>query len=1813
MPVWTLCIGSIRWHRRKAVAEFFLAFDEVISTNHKSMEIDAMSTESTVAAIAQLRALWATESTDRFCTHSLPSFLHKMYFNANETQCIDSEITHFLNAIQSLCALEKTSHSDAKTTSNDSKKNDNAYCGYIFQKNDLAFNCKTCQTDETCVICFNCYENSDHAGHEIYFHTTLPGGMCDCGDAEAWKPTGFCTTHSQESFVDENAKERYTLSSLSIAMGTHVKSPRNYTEEWLSTSSVLSVRSLDTCEWQLVTHLFANLIEIVGLLAVQIAGSFEIPSVTIQGRKDLEHYWSTCGRHVQANERNLAKIFHLRISNDDIHSDNELVHSLIEKRIHSARQLTNTIDTQGSTIVRSNMTLYEATELMQAFQAEGWHVSIISERHLAQEKMILNVLKWLQKCVENETYQIVFCQQLFLTNNCSPPLKVWLSSDPFYRKELALELYDLYLKLQTEKAIKVAFSWGFMSVYEPLMIRYISGIGTQRESIFQYGVQLFTTPSIVTAIHHPNTFDILKLLLNLLLSAIESAKVCVSEVSSSIPFTCDDSRSIDCGHFVLRYSRCTYLMDHLGYVLHIPSMAHEMLSRDDILDLWFSFLRQTQHLDAQKWIDETQAHVTFESQKWHAAFSFQTQIHRLCVTLCRSLCTNHSTSSVDIPKVFECIWKHMYASQSIMRFIRSHWENKTSSVFTLEPKSMVQYDMLGSSVPVSFHYPLHTMFGLFLRQLESTECRQKLLSTSLPCDLQNTIDAKQLVSALFEFPLRTLIFSAHIQSGLWVRNGQIMSQQLLYYTNLPWCCSFRDIDVFLIQMAVTTTEKDVFLSMFFNRFGLTDVVENLVNPQTDVPDATCARFGRDRIITLLENALQTLLWIITQSVVSTCSSDCILRRELVHRLAVEPRTRSQLFDKTLLPHLESLHVDAILNDIGVPIPTRDIAEPCRYTLKKNVWRNEYDPIFFHISRAGHEKAQLNRYEAIFREWKLNDAPIPLISNLEHESFSELYDVTLDANLIGILRALLEIAFHKACGHTDTENRLCSDAVLTYVLHLLNVAVLRIRRTECRETVKYFRFGPKEFAFVDAKSVKRQRVSQHIVETVDVHEASLLALLHRYSHFLCDDFQAHKVTISVMKWLLTTLKELDPYCRLFLESHEEHTSMCPPSCKKELQKRIQQNAIDAMRSRQQAFTESNTFAALESTVKVALDEEDSPDCIICSQCKPHASIMYIGHMQPSRVATHTSMECGDAKSFDVFISLCGHAVHLICWKEYMTSVRPQRTLRVEEDRLAMNVNANIAFDAFASEFLCPMCQSLSSLLIPFVPPRASDRKAMEKVLSLRENTFHVRQWLARDLLQSVRETPRRIDVHKEAMESFGRSFVPLETAKDVEPLDMCRHMWQAVASTWTLLQLHGVSMATYPFNSMETQLSHLQISDNTTEKALGIALSPFSDQQLDPCTPRDDAKANQLLRALSSAHILFENAEISCSHFVSFLNVLQPHAKKPLFENDLFLLTVAICGSMLFEKAHVLRTIRSFAVLCMAQTALQIARWEHQMDTENVSTDEDAVDILIQRLCVAADIPFARKTPFRRHLFVCNMSRHLRQMTMLCRAIFRGIDDPDAREYANFVSSLRLTSDLHQLSVQLGIPSVQAVIDDVELMDLLQAHASNGMNGLRSLPIRTIPRVEYATITMIPLPASFVTLYARIMRKTPCPSTLDVMENPAICMICGTIVCGGTDCCRQNGKGACTRHAANCGEGVGCFFLVRSTWTLLLDNARSCYFPSVYVDAFGEDDVYLRRGRPLHLSNRRRTALLRLYGSHQIRHFVSRDRQTSEQFIRSNYF
>ncbi|XWS55658.1 hypothetical protein CRYUN_Cryun09bG0020100 [Craigia yunnanensis] len=130
--------------------------------------------------------------------------------------------------------------------------------------------------------------------------------------------------------------------------------------------------------------------------------------------------------------------------------------------------------------------------------------------------------------------------------------------------------------------------------------------------------------------------------------------------------------------------------------------------------------------------------------------------------------------------------------------------------------------------------------------------------------------------------------------------------------------------------------------------------------------------------------------------------------------------------------------------------------------------------------------------------------------------------------------------------------------------------------------------------------------------------------------------------------------------------------------------------------------------------------------------------------------------------------------------------------------------------------------------------------------------------------------------------------------------------------------------------------------------------------------------------------------------------------------------------------------------------------------------------------------------------------------------------------------------------------------------------------------------------LMSLPPVYQDLLQRYIKQC-CPNCKAVLDEPVLCLLCGRLCSSSCKpCCRESG---CIAHAMTCGAGIGVFLLIRRTTILLQRCARQAPWlpwppwPSPYLDAFGEEDIEMHRGKPLYLNEERYAALTYMVASH----------------------
>ena len=177
-----------------------------------------------------------------------------------------------------------------------------------------------------------------------------------------------------------------------------------------------------------------------------------------------------------------------------------------------------------------------------------------------------------------------------------------------------------------------------------------------------------------------------------------------------------------------------------------------------------------------------------------------------------------------------------------------------------------------------------------------------------------------------------------------------------------------------------------------------------------------------------------------------------------------------------------------------------------------------------------------------------------------------------------------------------------------------------------------------------------------------------------------------------------------------------------------------------------------------------------------------------------------------------------------------------------------------------------------------------------------------------------------------------------------------------------------------------------------------------------------------------------------------------------------------------------------------------------------------------------------------------------------------------------------------------------------------AIAGSGREALRAWLAgapAAVPAPPLRAPTLLQLPELYQDLFLELSDR-PCVACRRVPDEPALCLSCGRLVCCAGACCAlsHGGRRECSTHAAACGAGTAFYLLVRTTKLLLLRGSRRCLYPSPYLDAHGEEDPHLRRGRPLFLNAERYAHVRRLWataGADADTHCLHTSRAGAEHF------
>ncbi|RID43051.1 hypothetical protein BRARA_J02887 [Brassica rapa] len=610
---------------------------------------------------------------------------------------------------------------------------------------------------------------------------------------------------------------------------------------------------------------------------------------------------------------------------------------------------------------------------------------------------------------------------------------------------------------------------------------------------------------------------------------------------------------------------------------------------------------------------------------------------------------------------------------------------------------------------------------------------------------------------------------------------------------------------------------------------------------------------------------------------------------------------------------------------------------------------------------------------------------------------------------------------------------------------------------------------------------------------------------------------------------------------------------------------------------------------------------------------------------------------------VYLSSCGHAVHQICLERYLKS------LKERSERRNVFEGAHIV-DLAQGEFLCPACRRLANSVLPACPGDLCSVSKLQESLFAKLGGSDAQMpslWLSEALclLQSAADAIEDGDIVKNVslqgderrrkdLESVSNKLWNFYFAKRQDKPPGTSWQPQSILM-WDTLKYSLISVeiitrcaknSMCPVYCIGSLYEELNTSKGT---ALSLLLRVVQ-------STRTKSALHVRQRFMGMRHL----AESICSGFSSsssssifgsegtvgsmkHINLLWNRASDPVLAHDPFssLMWALFClpSPFITCEESLLSLVHLFHSVSLVQTVIAYCAGR-LCDLSELDFEENLLrDISIalresggwgyfrsNHMDLSCDIketirkyslPFLRRCALLWRLLKTSPGKFHQEVDMF------DVPSDSTNDSMDFMYGPKSElNHVHELEKMFKIPPIDTILSDELLRSSTQKwlrhfqkeYSVNRVKG----PLCITPVVPFQ---LMKLPNLYQDLIQRCVKK-PCSNCTKVIEEPALCLLCGRL-CSPiwNPCCRES---SCQTHAVTCGAGTGVYLLIRRTTILLQRFARQSPWPSPYLDTFGEEDIEMIRGKPLYLNEERYAALTYMVGSYGLDHISKVLNQTT---------
>uniref|UniRef100_A0A8C3ATV7 E3 ubiquitin-protein ligase n=1 Tax=Cyclopterus lumpus TaxID=8103 RepID=A0A8C3ATV7_CYCLU len=652
---------------------------------------------------------------------------------------------------------------------------------------------------------------------------------------------------------------------------------------------------------------------------------------------------------------------------------------------------------------------------------------------------------------------------------------------------------------------------------------------------------------------------------------------------------------------------------------------------------------------------------------------------------------------------------------------------------------------------------------------------------------------------------------------------------------------------------------------------------------------------------------------------------------------------------------------------------------------------------------------------------------------------------------------------------------------------------------------------------------------------------------------------------------------------------------------------QQKLLAEFASRQKSFMETamdvespDTEAAMDLGASEVMESEVLYDCVICGQSGPSTedrptglvvllqASSVLGHRCQSKEAKKlpTSDEehiyaadtCGVAHDVrltlmqrffkdssclqsvsigwdgGVYVQTCGHTLHIDCHKSYMESLRNDQVLQ--------------GFSVDKGEFTCPLCRQFANSVLPCRPGRGTEAGSWhtptnKKTLVLVKEVEDLQEKLGSFQVSTESNLSKEMElVIKDVKNTTQKKY--MDYGKNPGSPDNDFLFMYSVARTNLELELvhrggnlcSGGASASAK-RSCLNQLFHV-LAMHMRLYSIDSAYNPWT--KLTQVTQVREADGFDEERP--EVPMLFRDVPSLLIIFV--LTMPQPLRKEH------FICVVKMLYNLQFTQA--------VAAVSAKFSPEERQAWSTSGALKKLNSgvwSPQSIEFSLQQFC----LPFLRLSCLlQHHLYGDNLTGCLEEEEFTSLAVCLGLL-PSAPQPANIVHS---GSCLRWAVSAFGLVTQWCA------------------ECCFSSPLKTllVQEPQWTAPRLLQLPDNYNIIFQYYHRKA-CTACKKVPKDPALCLVCGAFVCLKGVCCKQQGICECVLHSQHCGAATGIFLLINASVIIIIRGHRFCLWGSVYLDAHGEEDRDLRRGKPLFLCAERYRVLEQQWGSHTFDHINKR--------------